>query len=119
RWGGSVSGEEVRGPFPDIPAHVVEAVAVRGEASDRGRALEAVQLEVLPRKFALPCVRPSPPVREVLVAPREERAVEAAARGELPLRLGRDCLSGPVRVRRCIVVGDMDDGMAIATVDRA
>src|SRR5262245_13299670 len=105
-------------PFPDVPGHVVEVVAVRWEASDRRRALVAVELRVLPGELALPAVRHRLAVREVLVAPGERRAVEPAARGVLPLGLGRQLLARPRRVRLGVLTRDVDDGMVVAAVDR-
>src|SRR5512132_301955 len=66
--------EEVGRPLPDVAGHVVEAVAVRRKGSDRRRALEAVELQVLPGKLPLPGVRPRLAVRKVLVAPGEDGA---------------------------------------------
>src|SRR5215207_10432081 len=56
-------------PFPDIADHVVDAMAVRRERSDRRRALEAVAVRVLPRKLTLPGVGHVTAVRRQLVAP--------------------------------------------------
>src|SRR4029450_2132131 len=89
-------------PLPDVPGDVVEAVPVPGEAADGRRAFETVELQVLPGELALPGVGHRLPVGEVLVAPREHGAVEAAARGELPFRLGRKLLAGPGGVRLCV-----------------
>ena len=108
----------VRRPLPDVPGDVVEAVAVRREAPDRRRPLVAVQLLVLPGKLALPRVRHRLAVGEVLVSPRERGALEAAAGGELPLRLGRQLLARPGGVGLGILVGDVRDRMVVAAVDR-
>src|SRR5450755_3350020 len=43
-------------PFPDIPDHVVDAVAVRREGRDRRGAVEAVGAQILAWEFALPGV---------------------------------------------------------------
>src|SRR5262245_56898149 len=48
--------EPVRGPLPNIADHVVDAVAVRRERGHRRGAFEAVLVEILARKLALPCV---------------------------------------------------------------
>ena len=111
-------GEGVARPLPDVPAHVVEAVAVRGERADGRRPLEAVELQVLPRELALPRVRRRLALDELLVAPREARAVEAAAGRVLPLGLRRQRLARPGRVRLGVLVRDVDDRMAVAAVDR-
>src|SRR5258705_11447471 len=66
----------VGGPFPDIADHVVNAVAVRREGSDRRRALEAVRREILMREGALPGVRHVLAAGRELVAPCELGAVE-------------------------------------------
>ena len=110
--------EPVGRPLPDVPGHLEEAVAVRLEARDRRGALVAVELQVLPRELALPRVGHRLAVGEVLVAPREDRAVEAAPRCELPLGLARQLLPRPRRVRVGVLVRDMDDGMRVAAVDR-
>src|SRR3954468_11752201 len=91
--------EEVGRPLPHVPRHVVEAVAVRRERPDRGRTLKPVELQVLPRELALPGVRHRLAVGEVLVAPGERRALEAAAGRELPLGFGRQLLAGPLGMR--------------------
>jgi len=46
----------VAGPFPDVADHVVNAVTVRWKRGNRRRALEAVVVQILSRKFALPGV---------------------------------------------------------------
>ncbi len=111
--------EPVARPLPDVAAHVVEPVAVRGEAADGRRALEAVLLQVLPGELALPGVRHRRAAGRVLVAPGERRSVEAAARGELPLGLGREFLPRPRRVCLGVLVGDLHDRVPVAAVDRA
>src|SRR5262249_1067263 len=45
----------VRGPFPDIADHVVEAVAIRRKCRDRRRARKTVLAQILGREAALPC----------------------------------------------------------------
>src|SRR3981081_4445231 len=44
-------------PFPDIPDHVVDAVAVRRKGRDRRGALETVSGEVHVREITLPGIR--------------------------------------------------------------
>src|SRR5947209_5714852 len=56
---------------------------------------------------------------ERLVAPDVGLAVQPAAGGELPLRLGRQPLAGPLRVSAGVVPGDVDDGMVRAALDGA
>ena len=64
------------------------------------------------------CWPPSFPARELLVPPGEGRALEAAAGGVLPLGLGRELLAGPGGVGPGVLEGDVDDGVAVAPVDR-
>ena len=106
-------------PLPDVPDHVGEPVAVRRKPPHGRGALVAVQQGVLVREFALPGVRLRSSLRQVLVAPGELGALEAAARRELPFRLARQLLSRPGGVRFGVGVGDMHHGMALATVQRA
>src|SRR5689334_2585567 len=79
----------VRRPLPDIPDHVVEAIAVRRERPDWRGALVAVGLQVLVREGPLPGIGHLPAAGDEFIAPGEFGAVAAAARGELPLRFGR------------------------------
>src|SRR5262249_43570024 len=90
--------EPVAGPFPDVPGHVVDAVAVRWERAHRRGPLEAVRGQVLPRKGPLPDVRHLAPARRDLVAPAELGPLEPPARGPFPLGLAGDLLAGPERV---------------------
>src|SRR5262249_35091303 len=61
----------IRGPFPHVADHIVEAVAVRRKGGDRRRALEPVEREVLVREIALPGVRHLPAAWGESVAPGE------------------------------------------------
>ena len=110
--------EPVGRPLPDVPGHLEEAVAVRLEARNGRGPLVSVQLQVLPRELALPRVGHRLAVGEVLVAPREDRAVETTPCCELPLGLGRQLLLRPRRVGLGVLVRDVDDGMGVAAVDR-
>ena len=112
-------GEVVGRPLPDVAGHVVEPVAVRGESPHRRGTHIAVGLEVLPRELALPRVRHHPPERGELVAPAEHGLIEPAAGRVLPLRLGRQLLAGPLRVRLGIDRRDVHDGVELATADVA
>src|SRR5262249_22696747 len=104
-----VGAVPVRDPFPHVAADVVETERVGWIGSGRPRP-------------ALPLVRR---VGEVVaprgidvVAPRVATAVDAAAGGAFPFRLGRQAdralnLAGePLAVSLGIVVGDQDDWMA-------
>src|SRR5690349_9078162 len=94
-------------PLPDIADHVVEAVAVRRESSDGRGALVSVALQVLVWEGALPGVRHLPPAGRELIAPGKRSAVEPAARGELPFRLGRQFLAGPFRIGFGVAIRDV------------
>ena len=58
-----------------------------------------VRAGVVQRELALPGVGHQRPTGRELVAPGERRALEPAARGVLPLGLGRQLLAGPLRRR--------------------
>src|SRR4029079_455252 len=81
--------------------------------------LIAVELQVLVRKRALPGVGHLFAAGRELVAPGEFCVLKTAARGELPLRLRRQLLAGPLGVRLSIFVGDVNDGMVVETLDPA
>jgi len=55
-----------------------------------------------------------PSVRHEFVAPAELRAVQAAARGELPFRLGGQRLAGPGGIGLRVLERDVHDGMVVA-----
>src|SRR3954467_6488494 len=95
-------GIEVARPFPDIADHVMKPVAVGREGHDWRCALEAVLREVLARELALPDVGHVTAAGSQFVAPGELRLVEPAAGGELPLRLARQILAGPLRIGECV-----------------
>ena len=97
-----------RGPTPTRCRHVEEAVAVRRIRAARRRAVRRLQRRV------------DEEIRHVAieaVAPRISFGLRAAARGLLPLRLGRqpEGLAGgrrqPRAVRDRVVVSDERDGM--------
>src|SRR5215831_18836945 len=102
----------IAGPLPDIADHVVEPVAVWLETADRRGPAVAVLVRVVDGEDALPgigdrlalgieCARPI-----VL-------AVASAARGEFPLRLGRQLASAPARIGERVLVGDIHDRMIV------
>src|SRR5206468_5191003 len=78
----------VRGPFPDIADHVVNAVAVRRECRDRRGTLIAIIVPVLPRKLALPGIGLVLAVGREFAAPGIFGAIEPASRSELPFCFG-------------------------------
>ena len=104
-------------PLPDVAGHVEETEAVRREGADRRPG--AVARLGPPGEVAVPVVRTALAVSLRLVAPDEGAAVEPAARGQLPLRLARQLLPGPGRVRLGVLEGDVHHGLVLAAVDRA
>src|SRR4029450_10707730 len=85
---------------------------------DGRRPLEAVDLEVLPGELALPAVGHRLTLREVLVAPGEHGAVQPASCGAIPPgRVGK-LLAAPGCVGLRVFVGDLDNGVPVAPVDR-
>src|SRR5215475_2650366 len=109
----------VGGPFPHVADHVVGAVAVRRKRHHRRRALMAVGCKVFMRENALPGVRHASAARRELIAPGELRAIEAAARRELPLGLARQLLTGPFGIGLGIAISDVNDRMVLEPADRA
>ena len=76
-------------------------------------------VEILPGELALPGVGHQASARCELVAPDEPRPLETAARGELPLGLGRQLCAGPARVGRGVLVRDVRHRVVLAPLDRA
>src|SRR5215475_9503773 len=108
----------IAGPLPDIADHVVEPVAVWLETADRRGPAIAVLVRVVDGEDALPGIGD----RLALGIERARPiilAVATAARGELPLRLGRQLTPAPARVGQRILVGDVHDRMIVLARNRA
>src|SRR5215510_13223916 len=104
-------------PLPDVADHVVEPVAVGFEAADRRSPGVAVLVGVVDGEDALPGIGDRlafgiEGTRPIILA------VATAARGELPLRLGRELTAAPARISQRILVGDMHDRMIVLARDR-
>ena len=110
---------EVAHPVPDIPTHVVEAVAIGRIGLHRRSAREAVLLGVLVREGAGPGIGHEFASRLELLAPRKAFALQPAARGDFPLGLGRQPLARPPGVSHRIVPRHLHDGMLLASVELA
>ena len=109
----------IGGPFPDIADHVVDAVAVRRKRHHRRGALVTVLAFIFVREISLPGIGAMLSAGRELVAPGEFGAVEAAARGELPLRFGRQVLARPFGVGERVRISDVHDRMIVQAVDVA
>src|SRR5690606_35733571 len=84
------------------------------------RAGVSVRLEVLVRKLALPGVGHRATARHELITPSVLCLIEPAARGKFPLGFSWQFLSGPLRIRLGITVGDVHNRMCIeAAIGRA
>src|SRR3954466_5504596 len=105
-------------PFPHVADHVVEPVTVRRETPDRRRTGMIVFIAVEYREETLPgiCDRLSMRIVSVRII---VLTVAAAARGELPLRLGRNFASAPMRIGKRILVGNMYNGVIFPARYRA
>src|SRR5262245_42958904 len=112
-------GVPVAGPLPDIANHVMEPVAVRRERRHRRGALEAVLLQILVWKSALPGIGHVLAAGGEFVTPGELGAVDTAARRQLPFGLGRQLLAGPAGVGERIREGHVHDRMSPETAEVA
>src|SRR5262245_52433736 len=106
-------------PLPDVAGHVIEPIAVGRERLHRRRPLVAVLGSVLVRELALPEVGERLLVGWLVVAPGIGLAIQSTTGGELPLRLGRQTLAGPLRIGHGIVPGDVNNGMIVLAVEVA
>src|SRR5262245_63555701 len=107
----------VRGPFPDIADHVVEAVGIGWKATDRRRPLIAVLVAVIDREHALPAIGDRLAVHIERLAPLLADFT-AAARGILPLRFGRKLVAAPLGIGSRVLVGDMHRRVIVLALDR-
>ena len=112
-------GKPVGCPFPNIPDHIEQTVAVRGVVADRRGTLEAGRTKILPRKLAFPSVCHSDTLRREIVAPGEFGTFQSATSRELPLRFRRQRLAAPKCVGFGVFECDMHHGMIEACCDRA
>src|SRR6185295_19824734 len=103
---GSIPGAR---PLPDIPGHVVKAVAVGSELLNGRDANVAILARIPVREVSLKGVGHPAAGRHELVAPRVEFAAQPTSSGELPLRLGRQTFARPPRKRDGVVVRDLHD----------
>src|SRR5262249_49074575 len=79
----------IGGPFPDVADHVVDTVTI-GRKRRYGRgAFVAIGGKVLVRENPLPSIGHVFTTGDELVAPAELGIIKSAARGKLPLSLGR------------------------------
>src|SRR3954453_6292920 len=114
------AGPPVVGPLPHVAGHVEQPEPVGREAAHGCGPPEAALAGAPPGE-----VRPVPgvglqlPAGPGLVSPGVRRAVEAAARGVLPLGLGRQGGAGPGGVGRGVLVGHVHHRMVKELVDRA
>ena len=109
----------ISGPLPDVADHVMDAEAVRWKRGHRRGTLVPVCAEVLRGEITLPSVCKMLPAGRELRTPSEFGTVEAATGREFPLRLGRQLLASPLRIRQCVAIGDVDDRMIAEFGSRA
>src|SRR5262245_44521005 len=107
----------ITSPLPNIADHVVEAVRIGWEAANWCYACIAVLFGVVDRKDALPAIGNGLAILVEGLAPILTLIV-AATRGIFPLRLRRKLATEPMRIGKRILVGDMDNGMVLLTLDR-
>jgi hypothetical protein len=106
-------------PFPDITDHVVNAIAVWRERGHGRRSLEAVVVQILSRKFALPRIGLVPAAGREFVTPGILSVFQTAPCGELPFRLGRQILASPACVGKRVSERDVYNRMVVEMVDVA
>src|ERR1700732_1222234 len=119
RIGFMLGGPPIRGPFPDIADHVVDTVAVRREGHHRRGPIESVLAFIFVREISLPGIGAMLPARSENLAPGELGALQAATRGEFPLRLGRQFFAGPLGISERIGERDVHRRMTIEPTDIA
>src|SRR5262245_56759475 len=104
-------------PLPDIADHVVEPVSIWWEAADGCYACIAVLFGVEDRKDALPTIGNGLAILVEGLAPILS-LIAAASRGIFPLCLRRKLAPQPMRIGERILIGDMNNGMVLLTLDR-
>ena len=72
-------------PFPDVADHVVEAVPIWRECGDGRRTLEAIGIDILPRKFTLPGIGHVTPGGREFIAPGEFGSLRARRVPQTPI----------------------------------
>ena len=110
-----VGSVPVARPLPDVPGHVVEAVAVRSELRHRPGARVSILASISIREVPLKRVGHLVTARRELVAPRIEFTAQPTSSGELPLRFGRQAFAGPLCKGDRVGVRDLHHRVLFAT----
>lgn len=112
-----VGSIQVSAVLPNIPGHVVEAVAVRREGFYGRGTREAVLGGVIVGEFTLEDVGlPFPPGLR-LVSPHEKLVIKASPGSPFPFDFGGESFSGPFAISKRVLVGDADNGMIHSVLD--
>ncbi|SPA49739.1 protein of unknown function [Cupriavidus taiwanensis] len=118
-----VGAVPVRDPLPGIAGHVGKAVAIGRKGADRAGAQRPAGLGTDHGErlvlLSLPDIGHLPAVGGKLLAPGIGRLLEPAARGELPFRLGRQPLAGPLGIGLCVFVRNLHHRVVVLALDRA
>src|SRR5262249_30294477 len=104
-------------PLPNVTDHVVKSVPIGWEAAYRRDACITVLFSIVDRKDALPGIGDGLAILIEGLTP-VLTLVPAAAGGIFPLGFGRKLAPEPVRVGKRILIGHMDNGMVLFTLDR-
>lgn len=113
----SIGAKVVAAQFPDVPRHVVEAVAIGGERSDGSTPGVAVFGSVPVGKFTLEDIREVLVIRAAFISPRVILFFEPPSGSVFPFSLGRETFAGPLGISPCIGDGEAGDGVVEAVSD--
>ena len=111
--GKCIGAINVAAPVPDIAAHVVWPIAIRGKGADRRSSCESVRGVVAIWELTRPAIQHEAPARPFLIAPRVAVSLVASSCRKFPLRLGGKALPGPGSIGIRILPSDLDHGMIL------
>src|SRR5262245_61163211 len=111
----------VRTPFPDVPRHVEQAIAIRGKFRPGADVDEAIFARVgsLDRELSLIDVRHPLGAGAEVVSPGIGLAGRAAAGREFPFRFCRQALSRPAAIGDGVVVRHLNHRILFLPLDAA
>ena len=100
-------------PLPDITSHILQTKRIAWKGTRGSDARKSVLSCITNRKLPLERVGHPFACRSEIVSPGVDRSRCSAPRGEFPLSLGGQALSGPLAVSDRVLVGNLHDGKVV------
>lgn len=103
----------VRTPFPYIPCHIVQAVAIGEEGAYRRRVIELIIFRILVREMAVPEIAFVFSFIYTFISPRVDVVLQSTPCRIFPFRLRREAFARPFAVGRGVFPGNLNYGKVL------